>query len=131
MEELHLRILEQITRLIVSEPTRNETYGRDLVDLPADELILYGVKLAYPGGGPFIKSGKFKTTETIELTKTTEAARPTFEWLAEITMKHGGEVEHYLLRPDGSIVETYGKNVYAATPERAESLLRRLTLLAA
>ncbi len=92
---------------------RKEVYGRDLIDLPPDALILHGTKLTTDFG-------------TLELSLTTTAARPTFEWMAEITIKEPGNVEHYLLRPNHTIVETYGKNVFEVAPEKARELLERL-----
>jgi hypothetical protein len=116
IQELHQAILAETTWIISAEPKHKEVYGRDLIDLPEKELILYGVKLPYGEG-------------TIELTLATPAAHPTFEWLAEITIKQPGEVEHYLLKPDQTIVETYGKTVLAVEVDRAQTLLDRLKLI--
>jgi hypothetical protein len=116
LPELHAAILSETTRIIEATPEHKETYGRDLIDLPEDALILYGVKLPYQEG-------------TIELTLSTPPARPTFEWLAEITIKTPDTLEHYLLKPDQTIVETYGKTVLNVVEPRAEALLERLKLI--
>lgn len=115
--ELHQVLLENISRIITSSNGKpKQVYGRDLIDLPAEELILYGLKQSYNDG-------------TIELTLTTPMAHPAFEWLAEVTIKEPDNVEHYLLKQDLTIVETYGKNVFAVPAERAASLLKRLQKL--
>lgn len=106
-------IYQDVTRIIEQQPSIKETYGKDLIDLPSDQLILRGVKFPYNEG-------------TMELTITTEAAYPTFEWLAEITIKEPENVEHFLLRADQTIVETYGKNVIDVDSTKAEYLHHRL-----
>lgn len=127
IQELHQAILAETSRIIDAQLERKETYGRDLIDLPEDSLILYGIKLPISDDGYRIRSGMTKASAgTIELTMTTEAARPTFEWLAEITVRQPDAVEHYLLRPGETIVETYGKKVFDVAPDRAQMLLDRL-----
>ncbi len=117
MEKLWQQIHDQVSRIISSGSGKpKQIYGRELIDLPQNELILYGAKLSLGDG-------------TIELTLATPAAFPSFEWIAEITIKEPSNVEHYLLRPDKTIVETYGKNVYDATSQRANSLLEQLNKL--
>ncbi len=111
--ELHKAISSETIRIIESQATIKETYGHELIDLPPDELILCSTKLPLAEG-------------TVEVALTTEAARPTFEWIAEITVIEPDNVEHYLLRPGDDIVETYGKNVVEVDAGRAQSLLDRL-----
>jgi hypothetical protein len=63
----------------------------------------------------------------IEVNATTEQARPTFEWLAEITIDDKGTnyYQHFLLRP-ADLVETYGKTVLDVEPARATELADEL-----
>jgi hypothetical protein len=114
MEELWQSIYKKTSKIISNSSRQKEVYGRDLIDLPPDELIFFGTKLPYQNG-------------TIELTLATSSAIPTFEWLAEITLKQPENVEHYLLRPDHTIVETYGKTVLDVNQDRARQLILRLT----
>lgn len=114
--ELHQAIYTQIETIIAAGNGKSkQVFGRDLIDLPPEELIFYGTKLPTSNDG------------TIELTLATPAAHPTFEWQAEITIKEPGNVQHYLLRPDHTIVETYGKNVFDVKADKAERLLDRLS----
>lgn len=66
----------------------------------------------------------------IEINVTTPKARPTFEWLAEITIddKSDGTYKHFLVRPT-DIVETYGKSVIDVEPNTAKSLAAELQQL--
>lgn len=114
MDQLWQNIYDATDNVIASGLGKpKQVFGRDLIDLPTEELILYGTKLPYYDG-------------TIEFTLATAAAHPTFEWQAEITLKRPNGIEHYLLRPNHTIVETYGKNVFDVSAERAQSLLKRL-----
>lgn len=115
IQELYNYIYQEVSRIIESHQVR-ETFGRDLIDLPPDKLILRGAKFPFNEG-------------TIECTTTTAEAHPTFEWDAEVTIKEPENVEHYLLKPDQTIVETYGKNIYDVEVPRAERLLTLLKSL--
>ncbi len=118
MEQIWNIIYADIVEILKSPNSgkANKVYGRDLIDLPDDKLILYGTKLDYLDG-------------TIELTLTTPYANPRFEWKAEITIKVSSKVEHYLLRHDHVIVEAYGKNIYDVSLEKATKLQAEIAQL--
>jgi len=112
--QLHAELMSIVSRLIYQSEHKKLTHGRDLIDFPPDDLIL---TTAY-----FTPSDD----SSVEVSTTEEMARPEFEWLAEITVKEPENIEHYLLRPDSTIVETYGKNVFDVSLAQAKSLRTRL-----
>lgn len=72
-----------------------------------------------------IKVGKGKNY--LEINLTTLAAEVAFEWRAEITISTDDSYKHFLLRKDGSIVETYGKTVLDTDETDQAWLLGQLT----
>ncbi len=116
MNQIWQNILTEVERIIQTDSEPIITYGRELLDLPADLAALTTVAI--------------KTPEMIiEVRTCTPEARPPFEWVAEITLR-GSEYKHYLLRPDHTIVETYGKTVTDVSDVDATKLYATLQKLA-
>ncbi len=112
MTNVWQELFAETERIIAGDADPVITYGRDLIDLPEDMEVL--------------KTVAIKTPEMIiELRTCNPKAVPPFEWLAEITLR-GAEYKHYLLRPDQTVVETYGKNVSDVSDESASELLAQL-----
>jgi hypothetical protein len=108
-------ILAKVEQIIKTDSDPVITYGRELMDLPADLAALTTVAIKNPG-------------MTVEVRTCAPEARPPFEWVTEITLR-GTEYKHYLLRPDQTIVETYGKTVTDVSEADAQSLLATLASL--
>jgi hypothetical protein len=116
MNDIWNKLLDEAKRIVASDSDPIITYGRELMDVPEDLAALTTVAI--------------KTPELVaEVRLCDEAARPPFEWVAEITLR-GSEYKHYLLRPDQTTVETYGKQVNDVTEPDAERLLDTLQNLA-
>jgi hypothetical protein len=102
-------ILSEVERIITSDGEPVITYGRELLDLPADLPALTTIAIKTPD-------------MIIEVRLCNEAARPPFEWVAEITLR-SDDYKHYLLRTDHTVVETYGKTVTPVNETEAQNLL--------
>lgn len=63
-----------------------------------------------------------------EISLTTPAARPPFEWLAEITAREQ-PLRHYLLTVAGEVVEAHGKQITPLLLEQATALLQEIQTL--
>ena len=65
----------------------------------------------------------------VEVNRIAPDAPPSFEWVLEVTIDNraGGQFIHFIARRDGSLVETYGKNVIPIDHARTTSLLKLLT----
>lgn len=115
MERLWSDILNTVKQIIAHDSDPVITYGRDLMDLPDDLPALTTVAIKNPD-------------MTVEVRLCDAAARPPFEWVAEITLR-GDEYKHFLLRPDKTIVETYGKTVIDVSDAKASELYSTLKSL--
>lgn len=67
----------------------------------------------------------------IEVNTLSDAAPAMFEWAHEVTIKdkQSSTFIHFLVRPDKSLVETYGKTVLPIDQERGSEILSHLRRL--
>jgi hypothetical protein len=107
------RLYDIVIGLVKRDPKVKVTTG-DSVAMDTDKAVVYTSKI--PLGDK----------KRIEVAYTTPEARPAFEWLAEITIDEL-EYQHFLLRSDRTIVETYGHNVMPVDDAKAQQVLDRLT----
>jgi hypothetical protein len=107
-----------LVRGLVDGGQPQNIYGREYMGYDPDVILIRAVQFEQPQA-------------LYRLAVTEEAARPDFEWLAEVTITESetGTLRHYLVRSQ-DVVETYGRKVLEVTPEQAAELqseLQRLT----
>jgi hypothetical protein len=104
---------QQFTDRNDSQPIDGEYY-----DLPGT-VVYHTTRNKLEGGG------------RLEVNLVTESAHEAFSWRAEITIDELATetYQHILLQTDGSIVETYGKQVIPVDTEAAEQILATISRL--
>ncbi len=117
--KLYDSIMRLATKLVSKHPEPKTHLGAEFVDVPADKPVL--ITATY----------RPSPSKRIEINITTQYALPAFEWLAEITTddKELPDYRHYLLKPEGEIVEAYGRNLFPVETDTAQALLVELQQL--
>lgn len=107
--------LAETTRELAYEHAESEAVSGDAYTEPVHGKTVFYRRTLRPDG------------VRVEINTTTPEARPTFEWLAEITIedKASDRYEHFLVRQD-DVVETYGKTVLEVSETKAAGLLAEL-----
>ena len=100
-----------------------ETFSHAIPPVPVD-----GEYYDLPGTTVYNKHTQLlagKNAGRLEVNVVTPEAATAFEWAIEITLndKAAGEFIHLIVRPDGSIAETYGKTVLPVNATRADEIL--------
>ncbi len=105
-------MLVDTARMLAYEHIEAEAISGDAYTEPVHGMIVFYRRTFHPDGVRF------------EINVTTPEARPTFEWLAEITIddKSTKRYEHYLIR-ETDIVETYGKTILEVGETKAAEIL--------
>ena len=111
-EELFRNIYARSCQIIERHPKTKHVAAADYLLEPETETVIDSA------------TSLFGKTYRVELSRTTELARPHFEWLLEVTLddKDAESYKHYLLRRDGQVVETYGKQVFPVDLEGVRDL---------
>lgn len=106
-------LMELAQRLMLQGQVKVLT-GDQFVDVPEDAAAVTEAVFKLPG---------LKFTVRI----VSDIAQPAFEWRAELTFDRGGpDFRHFLLRCDGEIVETFGREMVPLSDDQTAELISQI-----
>ena len=116
--ELRAQIVDLVQQIIAIAPKTKQQFGRDLAMDDTNLLVSESTKVIIGDDGAMIS-----------LARSMPAARPPFEWLAEITseLEPSEYLKHYLVRQDDMVL-AHRKVLTEVDDQEAEALIADLKL---